>query len=179
MNLFLSIISIAVVLIVIKLRIISNQRRINISQLSSVYDKMEMHFIKQNIRPSNENLKFLEFHSFMVSNPSFLDVQVLIAVSIISKKKGDKIIKTKSWYDTKLDHFGDDFIKLYDEFDNISNRIIDLSMYKPSFVLFAIKCLIANAFKNGLQTFVKFKEEISFVRNNEQVISHVSKDFAI
>jgi hypothetical protein len=181
MNLILTLISILSFLLFINSKKIQLKREENISELVSIYSRMELFFIINNINLSKDYIELLKIFKNLSINSGFLDLQVLLAIKISAEKKGI-LNDDKKWFDDTLESLGKDFKVLFNEFDIHSNEIIRLSLFKPEFVVFVVKKYISSIFNVGFISIKRFIIEqfsYTYIRRNEQTLSHIAMRFML
>lgn len=173
MNLLLALVSPVILYFFINYQRIKVQRKEHKANLVSIYSKMEMFFIKEKIHLNKDYKDFLKIFKNLSVNPGFLDIQVLLAIKISAEKKG--ILKQdKEWFDKTLNSLGEDFKLLNTEFDEHTDEILRLSVFKPEFIFFVSRKYIINSFKEGIVSPVKFflkQSSYRYIKNNEQALT--------
>lgn len=119
-------------------------------------------------RDYREYLKVLKNIS---ENPSFLDIQFLL-MSMIFSRKEKTLNKNVEWFKEVENSLPEDFKILVEEFDQISNKVIDLSYMKPDFVWFLVKCTVRKFVKSRILAIQDIRNDLSFAKNNEGAISY-------
>lgn len=171
MNIILLISSLVILFIFIIGQVIKYMRFTHINGMRSVYDKMEMHFVKNNVVLKKDYIELLKVFKNFVVNPDFLDIQML-ALSKIASDKSGKLKGDTDWFDKTLNSLGSDFNQLFKEFDKHSNKVIDLSVWKPDFLFFAIRILLKYFILSRAKSITTLKFEYTFIKNNEGAIAY-------
>ena len=162
--------SIVFVLFFIKQRI-EYKRFKHESNLSILYEKMEMHFIQKDITLTNSYVEFLKIFKNLSVNPGYLDIQILILHKLISDHKGS-LNNDLDWFDTTLNYLDEDFQNILKAFDENTLEIIRLSFFKPDVVFFVFTSLIQYQLNLGANAFKNFWKDIKFVQEHDQVVSY-------
>lgn len=140
-----------------------------VNQMSIIYDKMEMHFVRNKVTPKKDYLEFLKIFKNIIVNSEFLDIQVLLLLKAVSEKQG-KLDKDHKWYNKVQNELGVEFLKLSNEFDYYSTEIIKLSLYKPDFMFFYARKTLQYLIFSGTKRMNQFFKDLEFVKRNEEVI---------
>ncbi|ASV29843.1 hypothetical protein [Maribacter cobaltidurans] len=171
MNIVLLISSLIILIVFIVGQIIKYKRFTHINAMKSIYDEMEMHFVTNKIILKKDYIELLKVFKNLSVNPDFLDIQML-ALSKIAADKSGKLKDDRDWFDKTLNSLDNKFHELFLRFDYNSNKVIDLSFWKPDFVFFAIRMLIMYFFLSRAKSLAKLKFEYNFIKNNEGAISY-------
>ena len=94
---------------------IKQKRFKHLNNLSIIYDKMEIHFVRNEVTLSDRYIEFLKVFKNLVTNPGYLDIQVLISLKLISDQQVG-LNNNTDWFDKTLGSLGDDFQELVVEF---------------------------------------------------------------
>ena len=172
MNIIALIITIVAVFLFVTRQIIEYRRFVKINSLKSLYDKMEMFLIKNNVELTNERIWFLKLFKNLTVNPEYLDLQVLVICKIQLDKKGVDLKVKKSNYDKTLNSFPEEFKVFVADFDEVANYLIKLSMFKPDFVLFGLKIVFLRLIKAGFSSLSEISKDYNYIQNNEKVIAY-------
>ncbi len=174
MNLLITIISLFILGLFLINQHIKNRRRIYILELSSCYDAIEFFFVKNNITLDKGRIDLLKVYKRYVANPELLDIQVLLAIKKIAEKTGH-LNDSIDWHKKATRDLPKDFYALSKDFDVITDKIIRLSEYKPDFIWYIFRRVLANSFRLKLrvQKAVKrVQKDKLFIYRNEDAISY-------
>lgn len=173
MNILLIILSIIFVVCFFISQIIKYNRFTKINNMNRIYDDMEFYFVKNEITLSNNHIELLKRIKNLVVNPDFLDIKFLISVQIVMERRKNDIKNEIDFFDTTLESMGEEFIKMFDEFNSNANDMIKLSTLKPDFLYFTIKVLIIHLFKSKFKNpITKIKEDYNTAINHEESIAY-------
>lgn len=175
MNIILTIIFLIGLVVFIIHERIKYSRFKNELELSSIYRKMEEHFVVNKINLNKNFITLLKSYKNLSTNPEMLDIELLVISQTMLETRGVKKeeIKNESRRNTELvNSLGPEFKKLVSEFDQRSSSLIKLSILKPDFLWFVCKLYFAHFTHKGSDRFAKIKKELSFAKNNEMAISH-------
>jgi len=170
MNLLLVLISITVLSLFIVGKIIRYRRLSYINNLNSIYEEMEMIFVRKNIILKNDYIEFLKVFKNLSINPSYLDIQILLLIKM--KTESSKFKNNSKWFNETLESLPKEFNSLFIKFNSYSDKIIKLSFYKPDFVLFLLRLIRVQIFKSGVNSYKKLLKEFRFALRNEEVLSY-------
>lgn len=171
MNLALTLISVIVLLFFVINQYIKYKRFKYISNLNVIYEKMEMHFVNNDIILKRDYVELLKIFKNFTVNPEYLDIQILLLFKIASEKNGS-LKKDSLWFDRTLNSLDKNFQDIFEEFDDVTNKIINVSYLKPDFIYFIFKHLIKYKINSKTNSVTKFLKELQFVKRNDEVISY-------
>ncbi len=171
MNLIVLIISILILIVFIINQIIKYRRFKSINNLSIIYDRMEMYFVKNNIKLNKDYIEFLKIFKNFVVNPDFLDIQVLMLAKMATEKEGI-LQKNTEWFNKTLTSLGDNFKIIFKEFDKNTNEIVFLSTLKPDFIFFAVRKIGKSVINNGFKAIKSFLRDYKYVQKHEEAVSY-------
>mgnify|MGYP005995922567 CR=1 FL=1 len=170
MNLLLVFISIIVLSLFVISKVIGYRRLSYINKLNSIYEEMEMVFVRRNIILKNDYIEFLKVFKNLSINPRYLDIQILLLIKM--KTESSKFKDNSKWFNETLESLPKEFNSLFIEFNSYSDKIIKLSFYKPDFILFLFKLLRIQMFNRGVNSYKKLIKEFKFALRNEEVLSY-------
>lgn len=142
-------------------------------ELSSIVDRMEQYFIVNNIHLNKKYIKLLRSFKNISTNPEMLDIEILLMSQIALVNRGVKKEELKKASEEKeniINELGPQFDELVKQFNKQSNSLINLSFYKPDFLLFFCKLVIRYFFRKGIKAIDKFRSELKFAKNNDMAI---------
>jgi hypothetical protein len=173
MNIFLVVLSLIFIICFIVSQSIKYNRFVKINNMNKIYDEMEFYFIKNKITISNNHVELLKRFKNLVVNPDFLDIKFLISIQNAMGKNNNDFKSEIDFFDNTMKTMGNEFIKLFNEFDSNANDIIRLSAFKPDFILFTLKVLILHIlqykFKNPI---AKIIQDYKTAINHEESIAY-------
>lgn len=121
--------------------IISKKRIIQVNRLHTLYDKLELEVIKQDLVPDKKLITFLKIHKTPIYHNHKLDFFVMF--KNIKKLEEDKDYdKRKEGFKKYLDSLPKEIRDISNEINDKQNSVINLSLLKPfnfifiSFILF-------------------------------------------
>ena len=149
------------------------QRKYMLSKkLSTIFDEMELNFIKNSKNLTNEEIKFIKIYKQISTNPELLDVHLLLISKFESNVK--KLNDNRIWFDSMFKQQDEEFKSLVVEFDAIANKLIKLSFYNSAFVFFVLKIFLTYLFVKGqfniISFYDKLKGDFKFVTKNENIL---------
>ena len=171
MNFILLILAIITLAIFLFNQHIKYRRFKYVNNLKIAYDKMEMHFIKNDIILKRDYIELMKVFKNLTVNPDYLDIQILLLHKIASEKRG-KLEKDTLWFDRTLKSLGDDFLKIFTEFDKNTHQVIKISFYKPDFLVFIFKSFLKHTIYSGANSFKTLIKDLKFVQDNDEAISY-------
>lgn len=141
-------------------------------KLSTLFDEMELNFIKNSKNLTNEEIRFIKVYKQISTNPELLDVHLLLISKFESNDK--KLTDNKVWFDAMFNQQDEDFKSLVANFDLIANKLIRLSLYNSSFLFFVLRIFLAYLFVKGqfniISFYDKLKGDFNFVTKNENIL---------
>lgn len=174
MNLLLTVASLIVLLCFAISRLIEYKRFKYNYKLKNVYDRMELYFLSHKIPMKKDFVELLKIHKNLSVNVDYLDIQILILSKIAATTSG-KMSEMNKWYADTVEKLPPDFLHLLREFDDCSNKLISLSLFKPDFILFVLRIIfpyIPKLFKKGLfNAFNRVRREAKAIYDNEIQLS--------
>lgn len=171
MNIILLISSLVILSVFVFNQYVKYKRFKYVNNLGVIYDRMEMHFVRNNIIMKKDYIEFLKIFKNFTVNPDYLDVQVLLLYKIATEKNGS-LKKDTLWFDRTLKSLGNDFEIIFKDFDKSTNKLINLSFYKPDFLAFLLSQFVKYKIYKSTNSFKKFISDLKFVQENEEVISY-------
>lgn len=142
-------------------------------ELSSIVNRMEQHFVVNNIHLNKNYIKLLRSFKNISTNPEMLDIEILLMSQILLINKGVKKEELKKESEEKeniINELGPDFKKMVEQFNKQSSSLIKLSIYKPDFLLFSAKLMMKYFFRKGVKSAHKLKSELKFAMKNDIAI---------
>lgn len=172
MNNVLLIVSLAVIIIAIPRILLRYKRFKHGLKLESVYEEMEMFFVRKGIPLRTRYIELLKIHKNIVVNPELLDIQLLLLIKKSTEKHGT-LSGTKEWYAETVESLGPDFIHLVRLFNEHSDKLISYSFFKPDFVWFTLRLLVTNMVTKRVS---KIREDIKYAFENEAPLLKAGRD---
>jgi len=173
MNTFLLIFSLIFLLFFIINKVVKFKRFKYVNKLQITYDKMEMHFVRNNININRNYSEFLRVFKNLSNNYEYLDIQILLLSKLASEKNGN-LKKDVKWFEDTLESLGEEFKDIFIEFDKNSYELIKLSIIKPDFVMFFSKMFIKYSLHSGVNVLNKMLSDLKFIQDNDEAISYSS-----
>lgn len=172
MNLILTIVSLLFVSYLMISYFKRSRKDMLCRELLSVYDKMELNFIKSKKHLNKDEIDFLKTYKITAVNPDFLDIHILFISKIISKE--EEIGNRKKWFDSIYNQQNDEFKSLAKDFDIVSTKIINLSIYNSHFIFFLLKVYLKGLLRKGRFSVTSFyervKKDYQFIEKNENIL---------
>ena len=141
-------------------------------KLSTLFDEMELNFIKNSKNLTNEEIRFIKIYKQISTNPELLDVHLLLISKFESNDK--KLTDNKVWFDAMFNQQDEDFKSLVASFDLVANKLIRLSLYNSSFLFFVLGIFSTYLFVKGqfniISFYDKLKCDFNFVTKNENIL---------
>lgn len=148
------------------------QKYVLSKELSTIFDEMELNFIKNSKNLTNDEIAFIKVYKQISTNPEFLDVHLLLISKFESNDK--KLSDKKVWFDAMFKQQDENFKSLVEKFDIVAGKLIKLSLYNSSFVLFVLKIFFTYLFVKGqfniISFYDKLKRDFRFVTKNENIL---------
>ncbi|WP_321287840.1 hypothetical protein [uncultured Sunxiuqinia sp.] len=146
---------------------IKRTRVVLINDLRVIYSKIETQVIVEKVRPDNKLVNLLKGYKNMLKNPDLADIQVMVALSMMLPKH-----KAKKWrlhHEKYMAAMPQSVRELDTEFDLVIRKLINMSMLKPDFILFAIKMLLKLVAKESLNKLMSIPNRYKDFSLNEVV----------
>lgn len=126
-----------------------NRRRKRIilfNDLGSIYDRMELYVIQNNITPNNNIIEYLRTFKNLVINKGFADVRIYLAIELttpedVKQMARDRYLAIKEDVPAELLLMSDEFHRTYDQ-------LVVQSMWSLSFLCFFAKIFILKHFSD-------------------------------
>ena len=148
------------------------QKYLLYKKLSSLYDEMELNFIRNSKNLTNDEIRFIKVYKQISTNPELLDVHLLLISKFESNDK--KLTYNKIWFENMFNQQDEEFKSLVRNFDSVANKLIKLSLYNSSFLYFVLKIFLAYLFVKGqfnvISFYEKLKGDFNFVTKNENIL---------
>lgn len=141
-------------------------------KLESAYDLMELNFIQNGKVFSNEEIAYLKVYKQMSTNPQLLDIHLLLISKISSDRESIK--KSKIDFDKMYKLQDDNFKKLVEKFDESADKLVKISFFNSSFLLFIVRVFVSVTLYKGqynvITRFHKLRNDFKFVLKNENIL---------
>lgn len=150
---------------------INNRRQIAFNRIDTIYDKIEVYIIKNDIEINSSMSSLLKSMKAIKINNELADIHILlVARQNIPKREFEN---NKKEYEKFIADLPEGLIALKKEFDHNVNKAIALSIFRVEFLIFFIFLVIKNMIKSKIS--VLFRMILDLFKYENIVVSRFSE----
>lgn len=149
MTALIIIISVIILLILFLDNRIRVRREVLFNELDLVYDKMEIHLIKNKIHPNTSTIEFLKSYKFLLVNKGLADVKIMLCMLIAVSEQ--KRAQSRKHFEQIKQNVPKELIDYSVQFAGIYDKIINTSIWKLSFWWFVLKILAYSKYRKFIK----------------------------
>lgn len=144
-------------------------RQIRYNNLDSIYDKMQMYILVNNVPVTRDLKEFMVRHKIFVENKELCQMDVLMSLHWLTSK--EIIDRNVARWNELIKSIDPELMKLHSDLGSNIDSLILMSRYKPSFCLYLAGYYVRAFVRKGIQGITQIQEMVENSKNNESSIA--------